>query len=163
MGMFIQRDPIGLLGGNNVFQYAPNPVGWVDPFGLACLVYNHKKKAGKKTNMAELRRQIRGQISAMNRIIQQEGMIGLKNRIRNYSDDLRKQGDAFISSLGSAGKGKAWLHEPDMRVGGLPTDVSRTGDERINSIIGGQASRIYKDILAMPDNTTKITYKLKIK
>ncbi len=32
--MFISRDPIGLLGGNNVFQYAPNPIGWVDPFGL---------------------------------------------------------------------------------------------------------------------------------
>ena len=35
VGMFISRDPIGLLGGNNVFQYAPNPVGWIDPYGLA--------------------------------------------------------------------------------------------------------------------------------
>ena len=34
VGMFIQRDPIGLLGGSNVFQYAPNPVGWIDPWGL---------------------------------------------------------------------------------------------------------------------------------
>ena len=34
MGMFTTRDPIGLLGGNNVFQYAPNPTGWIDPFGL---------------------------------------------------------------------------------------------------------------------------------
>ena len=34
VGMFISRDPIGLLGGNNVFQYAPNPVGWIDPWGL---------------------------------------------------------------------------------------------------------------------------------
>ena len=32
--MFISRDPIGLLGGSNVFQYAPNPVGWIDPCGL---------------------------------------------------------------------------------------------------------------------------------
>ena len=37
VGMFIQRDPIGLLGGNNVFQYAPNPVGWIDPWGLECI------------------------------------------------------------------------------------------------------------------------------
>lgn len=43
--MFISRDPIGLLGGNNVFQYAPNPIGWVDPFGLACKAPN-----GYKTN-----------------------------------------------------------------------------------------------------------------
>ena len=35
MGMFTTRDPIGLMGGNNVFQYAPNPTGWIDPLGLA--------------------------------------------------------------------------------------------------------------------------------
>ncbi len=35
--MFISRDPIELLGGYNVFQYAPNPVMWIDPWGLACL------------------------------------------------------------------------------------------------------------------------------
>ena len=35
MGMFTTRDPIGLLGGTNVFQYAPNPTGWIDPFGLS--------------------------------------------------------------------------------------------------------------------------------
>ena len=35
LGMFTTRDPIGLLGGNNVFQYAPNPTGWIDPFGLS--------------------------------------------------------------------------------------------------------------------------------
>ena len=35
--MFIARDPIGLLGGNNVFQYAPNPVMWIDPWGLSCI------------------------------------------------------------------------------------------------------------------------------
>ena len=35
LGMFTSRDPIGLNGGMNVFQYAPNPTGWIDPFGLA--------------------------------------------------------------------------------------------------------------------------------
>ena len=34
VGMFVQRDPIGLLGGDNVFSYAPNPVEWIDPLGL---------------------------------------------------------------------------------------------------------------------------------
>ena len=37
VGMFISRDPIGLMGGSNVFQYAPNPTQWIDPFGLAKL------------------------------------------------------------------------------------------------------------------------------
>lgn len=33
-GRFISHDPIGLYGGNNHFLYAPNPVEWVDPWGL---------------------------------------------------------------------------------------------------------------------------------
>ena len=35
VGMFISRDPIGLMGGFNVFAYAPNPIHWIDPWGLA--------------------------------------------------------------------------------------------------------------------------------
>ncbi|KAG8150172.1 RHS repeat-associated core domain-containing protein [Burkholderia catarinensis] len=31
---FISKDPIGLAGGINVYQYAPNPIEWVDPLGL---------------------------------------------------------------------------------------------------------------------------------
>ncbi|WP_163835324.1 RHS repeat-associated core domain-containing protein [Spartinivicinus ruber] len=34
VGRFINQDPIGLLGGVNSFQYAANPVNWVDPLGL---------------------------------------------------------------------------------------------------------------------------------
>ena len=34
VGMFVSRDPIGLLGGDNVFSDAPNPVEWIDPLGL---------------------------------------------------------------------------------------------------------------------------------
>uniref|UniRef100_UPI0025925716 RHS repeat-associated core domain-containing protein n=1 Tax=uncultured Psychrobacter sp. TaxID=259303 RepID=UPI0025925716 len=37
VGMFTTRDPIGLMGGDNVFQYAPNPTGWIDPLGLVTL------------------------------------------------------------------------------------------------------------------------------
>jgi RHS repeat-associated protein len=35
-GRFISKDPIGLAGGINVYQYAPNPVQWIDPLGLTC-------------------------------------------------------------------------------------------------------------------------------
>jgi hypothetical protein len=34
IGRFISKDPIGLAGGVNVYQYAPNPTGWIDPLGL---------------------------------------------------------------------------------------------------------------------------------
>ena len=33
-GQFINQDPIGLLGGLNNYQYAPNPISWIDPLGL---------------------------------------------------------------------------------------------------------------------------------
>ncbi|MDI6438719.1 RHS repeat-associated core domain-containing protein, partial [Enterobacter hormaechei] len=35
-GQFTQQDPIGLAGGINLYQYAPNALGWVDPWGLKC-------------------------------------------------------------------------------------------------------------------------------
>ena len=34
VGRFTQPDPIGLAGGLNLYQYAPNAVGWIDPWGL---------------------------------------------------------------------------------------------------------------------------------
>uniref|UniRef100_UPI001F4FD995 RHS repeat-associated core domain-containing protein n=1 Tax=Rosenbergiella epipactidis TaxID=1544694 RepID=UPI001F4FD995 len=34
-GRFTQLDPIGLAGGINLYQYAPNALGWVDPLGLS--------------------------------------------------------------------------------------------------------------------------------
>lgn len=33
-GAFINQDPIGLLGGEVTASYAPNPLVWLDPFGL---------------------------------------------------------------------------------------------------------------------------------
>lgn len=34
VGRFISNDPIGLLGGENLFAYTPNPIMWMDPLGL---------------------------------------------------------------------------------------------------------------------------------
>ena len=34
VGRFIHQDPIKLAGGDNLYGYAPNPMVWLDPFGL---------------------------------------------------------------------------------------------------------------------------------
>ncbi|XUT82945.1 RHS repeat-associated core domain-containing protein [Jejubacter sp. L23] len=48
VGRFTSQDPIGLNGGLNLYQYAPNPLGWVDPLGLSsCPI-----KAGRNRRMA---------------------------------------------------------------------------------------------------------------
>ncbi|ALI01326.1 hypothetical protein AO353_09695 [Pseudomonas fluorescens] len=44
VGRFTTPDPIGLMGGFNLYQYAPNPFGWLDPWGW-CVRTN--AKAGK--------------------------------------------------------------------------------------------------------------------
>ena len=33
-GRFVNQDPIGLMGGENLYQFAPNAVIWLDPLGL---------------------------------------------------------------------------------------------------------------------------------
>ena len=35
IGRFITQDPIGLAGGLNLYQYAPNPLSYIDPLGLS--------------------------------------------------------------------------------------------------------------------------------
>ena len=35
LGRYISPDPVSLLGGANVYGYAPNTTGWVDPWGLS--------------------------------------------------------------------------------------------------------------------------------
>ena len=36
-GWFMNQDPIGLFGGDNLYQFEPNIQAWVDPIGLANL------------------------------------------------------------------------------------------------------------------------------
>ncbi|WP_218965171.1 RHS repeat domain-containing protein [Snodgrassella alvi] len=52
IGRFTQPDPIGLAGGFNLYQYAPNGLTWVDPWGLA----GSKLKDGIPENPGLVRR-----------------------------------------------------------------------------------------------------------
>ncbi|QND97510.1 putative deoxyribonuclease RhsC [Burkholderia cenocepacia] len=49
-GRFVSKDPIGLDGGINVYQYAPNPTGWIDPLGLARCPCDCLKKGNPEGN-----------------------------------------------------------------------------------------------------------------
>jgi RHS repeat-associated protein len=41
VGAFITQDPIGLVAGENVYEFSPNTFGWSDPLGLTCFHGHH--------------------------------------------------------------------------------------------------------------------------
>lgn len=43
IGRYISPDPLGLDAGLNAYTYAPSPVNWIDPFGLACTKKQQEK------------------------------------------------------------------------------------------------------------------------
>ena len=45
-GRFVNQDPIGLLGGDNMYQFAPNVQGWKDVWGLAKIFRGMKDDRG---------------------------------------------------------------------------------------------------------------------
>jgi len=48
IGSFISQDPLGLVPGENVYEFGPNAQGWIDPLGLACYrVVNGTKIYGR--------------------------------------------------------------------------------------------------------------------
>nr|WP_318531754.1 RHS repeat-associated core domain-containing protein [Serratia rubidaea] len=49
------QDPIGLQGGLNLYQYAPNPYGRVDPLGLTSCSSVKGNNAHNSTNHQKLK------------------------------------------------------------------------------------------------------------
>jgi RHS repeat-associated protein len=55
VGRFINQDPIGLNGGLNLYTYAPNPIDWIDPWGLSCK-RQWSGNRGREKSMYDLQR-----------------------------------------------------------------------------------------------------------
>ncbi|WP_317420508.1 RHS repeat-associated core domain-containing protein, partial [Morganella sp. BCCO 40_0016] len=115
MGRFTQQDPIGLLGGLNLYQYAPNPVGWVDPWGWACGNSAYKGKLTMKSSeMKPLVRDSRQWKQAI-KDLQQAVANGEKFQVKVKSSTDAK---AFLKeSLGNMNRRKA--HTQSARADGV--------------------------------------------
>ncbi|TRX72846.1 RHS repeat-associated core domain-containing protein [Pseudomonas mangiferae] len=64
IGRFVSQDPIGLAGGINNYQYAPNPVMWIDPLGLSgekvVATKNRREALNKASDHAKVPRVSKG-------------------------------------------------------------------------------------------------------
>ena len=49
LGRYLSEDPIGLLGGEALFGYVHEPLGWWDPLGLACKKKKRRDPTGSYT------------------------------------------------------------------------------------------------------------------
>ncbi|WP_422085991.1 RHS repeat domain-containing protein [Variovorax sp.] len=74
-GRYVSRDPIGLDGGNNIYQYAPNPSHWVDPLGLAKKDQKSQKPCQSKKNSTEPK--------LPEKVIAQDGGLRLEHYVRS--------------------------------------------------------------------------------
>ena len=114
LGMFTTRDPIGLLGGSNVFQYAPNPTGWIDPFGLANRPNNGKYKSYTEHTVSIDNRY------ASDPVQFREANKSLRAQLDSNSGFSKKMYKKYPSlenwtDMGKSSPGLTWHHHEDVR------------------------------------------------
>ena len=98
VGRFTTPDPIGLAGGINLYAYAPNPVGWVDPLGWKPCFRDTKAQAHAES------------------IIKRHGGVAAgENRYKMPNRRAARQAGSEIS--GNLGSAAITTRKPDFRGG----------------------------------------------
>ena len=122
VGRFTTQDPISLGGGLNLYQYAPNPVQWVDPLGLAGCPERDKrvqhiieKYGGKKREDGGFDMPNKKSAKqAASEISGDLGSLPQKVRRKDYSDELNdfydKKSDRVIGKISSDKKAGYYDH-----------------------------------------------------
>ncbi|WP_434527274.1 RHS repeat-associated core domain-containing protein [Photorhabdus asymbiotica] len=106
-------DPIGLAGGLNLYQYAPNPMSWIDPLGLAKLFelgtygeLNGPAHVGDKLQAHELLR---------HEYLREQGLAGNSRLSGNPSIALDLDHHTRGPQKDTRGVGSAHWHENQIR------------------------------------------------
>ena len=108
-GRFTQPDPIGLLGGYNLYQYAPNGFTWIDPLGLKCGLTAKQRKNKIKRIKNQLsaggNKGITGKVSVKEARILGETFVGPNYReVKSYGADLLISQDGLRQYRGPSAK-----------------------------------------------------------
>jgi RHS repeat-associated protein len=103
VGRFISQDPIGLLGGRNLFTFATNPVEWIDPLGLRGKRDKRKKCCEDNRSCEEIYEDaLKTSVGTKDT----QGSRGLIERVKHLAEDKldlfrRAKSDSFKGKGGS--------------------------------------------------------------
>lgn len=138
VGRFISQDPIGLTGGTNPYQYAPNPLSWIDPWGLAVVEATFKMSGRRYTgrNPTDRARRSRGKTP--------KGMRG-PNTDRC---DMHAEIEAMMKAYDKGLRGG----EATLTISGLPACPYCTGDVKT------MARKLKLDKLTVNNNGQTIAF-----
>jgi hypothetical protein len=118
-------------------------------------------------DIVDLRAELRLHQDAINQIIREEGIEGLKSRIRQAQDPVVWQqteqlGRRATKSLGTAGEALVWPHYPDMKIGLDPFAIGPATNARINVILGGNVQRLAEELLKLEAGIREIHLDLEL-
>ncbi|WP_072210700.1 RHS repeat-associated core domain-containing protein [Veillonella parvula] len=120
-GRFVNQDPIGLWGGENLYRFAPNTQIWADPLGLTLDSYAFFDEAIQRQGSIQ-----NGSAYPANFKYSWMGSDGLKYTVRAHPADPNygKTGSIFRVSAQEIGKGTSylgtdgkWYHESTLKPG----------------------------------------------
>lgn len=140
VGRFVSKDPIGLLGGNNIYLYVQNPVQIIDPLGLAPVAY---KTVGSKlcikdkfTPNSEESKELNKFTNRWNHQIKEQG--GTMTRRKLTVEEERESARWKKSKRCECGPGRVAGHVPDAGAGGPATPLDWMAQlKSTNSYVGG--------------------------
>lgn len=139
IGRFVTQDPIRLSGGENLYAYAPNPAGWMDPLGLA------KKASPGKCNLCGLSSinpvtgKKRGYLQRIADMIRRAGKHPASRNQRTIAVGMDKNGGLHAGSSGGFDEGQRKMAER-LGIPRVPTKKGKHAEENLMSCIEGLKS-----------------------
>ncbi|MCC4607771.1 RHS repeat-associated core domain-containing protein [Xanthomonas campestris pv. zinniae] len=91
VGVFTTPHPIGLAGGMNLHQYAPNPIAWVDPWGWSYCA-NSDRYRNDKTGRYDKDPRVKNPSSIQDRMTMDAAKKGTGIKIMDNMNNERYKG-----------------------------------------------------------------------
>jgi RHS repeat-associated protein len=130
IGQFVQQDPIGLLGGDNLYLYVSNPTRWVDPYGLVDsydILYSQDSISDSFQNTKDVPERWRGRPVSE--------AIGEARRTGRLPEGLRLEAMRVNGNWVTLNNRTLYVAREANRLNVNPIDVGPSGLNRLNRLL----------------------------